>query len=86
MVLILYKTNDELKKLFVSRHPTLGLQVGSVGRDFFYFGEGKSRSQDLTTFSYKLGWEEKEPLSATIVIIDRDKALVNQRNQGIQFN
>ena len=24
-----------LKKLFVCRHPTLGLRVGSVGRDFF---------------------------------------------------
>ena len=28
----------------------------------------------------------KKPLSLTIVIIDGDKALVNKRNEGIQFN
>ena len=32
-----------IKNLFVCRHPTQGLQVGSVGRDFFYFS-GQSRS------------------------------------------
>ena len=36
-----------LKKLFVSCHPTLGLQEESVGQDFFYFGEGQSHFQDL---------------------------------------
>ena len=29
--------------MFVCCHPTLSLQVGSVGQDFFYFG-GQSRS------------------------------------------
>ena len=33
-----------------------------------------------------LAWSEKEPPSATIVIIDSDKVLVNRRNEGIQFN
>ena len=42
------------KKLLVCRHPTLDLQVGSVGRDFFYIGESQSRSQALTAFWYKL--------------------------------
>ena len=32
----------------------MGLQVGSVGRDFFYFGEGQSRSQGLTAFDRSL--------------------------------
>ena len=30
----------ELKFFFFWRHSTLGLQVGLVGRDFFYFGRG----------------------------------------------
>ena len=29
------KDKAGLKKLFVCRHPTLGLRVGSVGLDFF---------------------------------------------------
>ena len=68
-----------LKKLFVCRHPTLGLRV--------YFGEGQSRSQGLTAFwlSKKNDWE-KERLPATVVIIDSDKVQVNQRNKGIRFN
>ena len=41
--------------LFVCRHLTLALRVGSVGRDFFNFGEGQSCSQNLTAFSYTLG-------------------------------
>ena len=43
-----------------------------MGRDFFYFGEGQVCSQGL-----KLVCGEKQPLSATIVIIDSDKALAN---------
>ena len=39
-----------LKKLFACRHPTLGLRVWSVGRSFFYIGEGHSRCQGLTAF------------------------------------
>ena len=31
------KDKAGLKKLFVCRHPTLGLRVGSVGPDFFLF-------------------------------------------------
>ena len=73
-----------LKKLFVCRHPTMGLRVESVGRDFFYFGEGQSRSKDA--FRYKLGRGKKESLSGTIVIMGSDKFLVNQRNEGIWFN
>ena len=40
--------------------------------EFFYFAEGQSLSEGL--------------LSATIVIIDSDKALMNQYNKGKQFN
>ena len=76
----------DLQKLFVCHHPTLGLKVGSLGWDFFYFGECQSRSQGLTAFLYKFVCGEKKPLSVTIVIIDSDKALVNQRNEGIRFN
>ena len=72
--------------LFLWRHPTLGLQLGSVGRDFFYFGEGQSRYQGLTAFLIETWSQEKEPLSATIVIIDSDKALFNERNERIRFN
>ena len=39
-----------LRKLFVCRHPTLDLREGSVGLDFFYFGEGQSRSRGFNTF------------------------------------
>ena len=42
------------KKLFICRHPTLGLPVGSGGGGG-YFGEGHSHPQSLTTFWYKLG-------------------------------
>ena len=45
-----FASKGGLKKLFVSHHPTLGLRVGSVGWNFFYFGEGQSRSQGLTAF------------------------------------
>ena len=37
----------DLKK---GRHPTQGLRIGSVGRDFFYFGENQSYSHGFTTF------------------------------------
>ena len=36
-------------------------------------------------FLIQAWWREKEPLSATIVIIDSNKALVNQRNDGIDL-
>ena len=39
-----------LKKFFVCCHLTLGLLVGSVVQDFFYFDKGQSRSQGLTAF------------------------------------
>ena len=48
---------------------------------FLYFSEGQSRSQGLTAFWYKLGCR-KSAVSATIVIIDSDEALANQRNEG----
>ena len=38
----------------------MGLRVGSVIRDFFYFGEGQYRSQGLTAFWYKLGYKKKD--------------------------
>ena len=43
-----------LNNLFVYRHPTLGLRVGSVGRDFVYFVEGRSHSQALWLFDISL--------------------------------
>ena len=39
-----------LKKLFACRHPTLGLRVGSVGRCFFYIGEGSLAARALPLF------------------------------------
>ena len=44
----------------------MGLRVGSVVRDFFYFGEGQFRSQGLAASLYKLGRGKKNlypPLS-----------------------
>ena len=57
-----------LKKMFVCRHPTLGL----FGRNFLFFTEGLSRSQGIITFRYKFG-REKKPFSATVALKDRDK-------------
>ena len=37
-------------------------------------------------FSIEAWSRKKEPLSATIVVIGSDKALVNQRNDGTRFN
>ena len=44
-----------------------------------------STSGGLTAFWYKIGHWRKNLLSVTIVIIDSDKALGNQRNEGIRF-
>ena len=54
-----------------SPDPGFESRVGGSGF-FFYFGEGQSRSRGV-----KLVCGEKQPLSATIVIIDSGKALVN---------
>ena len=71
--------------MFVCHHLTLGLRVGLVGQGFFHFGESQSRSQGCNAFIQ--AWsKEKEPLSPTTVIIDSDKALVNQRNEEIRSN
>ena len=48
---------------------------------FFDFGKGQSRSQGLTAFLILAWSRRKEPLPATIVIIDSDKAPVNKRNE-----
>ena len=61
----------DLKNCLPSLDPGFEGRVGGLGF-FFYFGEGQSRSQGL-----KLVCREKQPLSAIIVIIDSDKALVN---------
>ena len=51
LVEVKYNQNKAgLKKLFVCRHPPVGLQVGSVGRDFFYISESQSRSQGFAAF------------------------------------
>ena len=52
---------------------------------FFYFDEGQSHSQGLTTFLHKIVAGEKS-LYPTIAMIDRDKALDNQRNEEIRWN
>ena len=75
-----------LKKLFVCRHPTLGLRVESVGRVFFLFWWKLVSFPGPYRFSKQAFSQEKVPLSATIVVIDIDKAQVNQRNEGIQSN
>ena len=79
-----YTIQSGLKKLFGWLHSILGLRVGSVGRDiFFNFGEGQSCSCSCSIESWS---REKELLSATIITIDSDKALVNQCNERIRFN
>ena len=64
-----------LKKLFVCRHPTLGLRIESVGWVFFLFW-GKSVSFPGPYCFLILGFSRKKkvPLSATIIVIDIDKA------------
>ena len=49
--IIQIKSNEAgLKKLLICCHPTLGLRVGSVGWDFFHFGEGQFCFQGFTAF------------------------------------
>ena len=76
----------DLEKLFFRRHPTLGLKVESMGWDFFLFWWMSVSFSGPYAFWYKFVCGEKKPLSVTIVIIDSDKALVNQRNEGIRLN
>ena len=61
-----------------SPDPVFATRVGRSGF-LFYFGEGQCRSQGL--FLYKTWSREKKPLSATIIIINSDKALVDQHNE-----
>ena len=73
-----------LKKLFVCRHPSLGLRVGSVGRDFFFILVKVSLDpRDLPFFDISL--VAGRAFIVIIVITDSDKVLVNQRNEGIRF-
>ena len=75
--------------MFVCRHLTLDLRIGSVGIflilvkvslvPVFSLNAGKyglEKSPYLDTF-HAVWSREKEPLSAIIVKIDSDKALVN---------
>ena len=75
-----------LKKIFFCHHSILGLQVGSVGRVFFILVEVSFiGNEPYWFFMWAWSWE-KEPLSATIVIIDSDKAMVNECSEEIRFN
>ena len=72
--------------MLVCRHPTLGLQVGSVSWGFFFILMKVSFvPRALQLFDISLV-AEKNPLFVTIVIINSDKALFNQTNKGIWFN
>ena len=70
-----------LKKLLVCRLPTLGVRVGSVGRDLFFILVKASYQFLIQAFS-----RERKLLSVTIVVIDIDKVQVNQRNKKIRAN
>ena len=59
--------------------------VSRVGRSGFFFFLFSSKSVSFPELYRFLVWAcspEKEPLSATIVIIDGNEALVNQCNEG----
>ena len=58
--------------MFVCRHPTLGFQVELVKVSFV--------SRPLLLVDISLAAEKKKLLSATIVTLNSDKALVNQSN------
>ena len=75
-----------LKKLFVSCHPTMGLRVGSVGPDFYLFWWRSVSFSGPSHFLIETWSSEKEPLSATTIMIVSDKVLLNQCNEGIRFN
>ena len=74
--------------MFFCCHPTLGLQLGLVSRDFVRVcvwgggGQGQFFSPGPYRFLIQAGSPKKTPLSSTIVIIHSDKALINQRNGG----
>ena len=53
-----------LKKMFVCCHPTLSLQVGSVGWDFFILVKVTFVPRALPLFDISVD-AEKKPLSAT---------------------
>ena len=86
-----YKCKAGLKKLFVCSHPTQGLRVGSGGGAFFFFlKKNPDRLVKVSLVSRALplfdkAWLREEPFSATIVIIDSDKALVHQRSEGTRL-
>ena len=73
-----------LKKLFVCRQPTLGLWVGSVGRDFFFILVKVSLVPRALPF-FDISLVAGRAFIVIIVTIDSDKVLVNQRNEGIRI-
>ena len=69
--------------MFVCLHPTLGLQVGPVGREFFFILMKVSFvPRALPLFDISLVAEKKNPLSETIVIINSDIVLINHAMRG----
>ena len=78
---------EELKKLFVWRHPTLGFPVGSVGLDFLLFWWSLVSFPRPYYFLIETWlWKKESALSVTIFLIDSDKALVDQCNVRIRLN
>ena len=72
--------------MFVWCHLASCLRLGSVGGGIFLFWWRSISFPGPYCFLIEfLSWE-KEPLSATVVIIDSDKALVNKPNEWIRFN
>ena len=72
------------KKLFVCGHPSLGLRIGSVGRDFFFILVKVSLVPRALPF-FDISFVAGRAFIVIIVVIDSDKVLVNQRNEGIRF-
>ena len=72
------------KKLFVCRHPSLGLRIGSVGRDFLFILVKVSLVPRALPF-FDISFVAGRAFIVIIVVIDSDKVLVNQRNEGIRF-
>ena len=86
LLIIILLTRLDLKSCsFAVTRPWL--QVGLAGRDFYFFILVKVSffHRALPLFDISL-IAEKKPSSATIIIINSDKALVNQCNEGIRFN
>ena len=72
--------------MFGCHHPTPGLRIGSVSRDFFNFGEGQSCSQGLTTLWYKPG-RRKMNLDLRLLLQQiLTRLWLISGNKGIQFN